>query len=149
VEGTFQLVFLVFNTLFALLTQDDQIRCFSNVAQHLMPGGAFVIEAFVPDLARFDRGQRVQATDVGVDELMLEVTKHHADTQRIDGQQLLIHDGKVRSFPVRLRYAFPSELDLMARLGGLRLRERWAGWRREPFDGSSGKHVSVYERPTD
>ncbi|HEY2803281.1 MAG TPA: class I SAM-dependent methyltransferase [Actinomycetota bacterium] len=146
VEGTFKLVYLVFNTLFALLTQAEQIECMQNVASHLEPGGLFVLECFVPDLARFDRGQRISAANVGVDDVQFDVAVHQAREQRVDSMHVVIRDGEVKTYPVRLRYAFPSELDLMARIAGLRLRERWGSWDREPFTDDSGSHVSIYER---
>jgi len=145
VEGRFQLVFVVFNTLFALLTQDDQRRCLRNVADHLTDDGVFVVEAFVPDIARFDRGQRVDARRVEVGRAILEVSRHDAGNQRVSSQLVVLEETGLRIFPVELRYAWPSELDLMAELAGLRLRERWGDWNRERFTGD-GKHVSVYER---
>jgi hypothetical protein len=146
VGGPFGLVFIVFNTLFALLTQEDQLRCFDAVAERLTPGGAFVVEAFVPDPTRYSRGQRVSASRVGVDDVWLAVGSHDAATRRIDSSRVVIGAAGVRAYPVRLRYAWASELDLMARLAGLRLRARWGGWRREPFDTASTSHVSVWER---
>jgi SAM-dependent methyltransferase len=146
VEGRYSLIFVVFNTLFALLSQEDQVRCFANVAEHLTDDGVFVIEAFVPDLSRFDRGQRVGALAIETDSMHLEASKHDRAAQRVDSLHAVVEDGKVRTFPVRVRYAWPSELDLMARLAGLRLRDRWGGWDEEPFDASSDAHVSVYER---
>jgi SAM-dependent methyltransferase len=146
VDGTFRLVFVVFNTIFALLEQEDQIRCFGNVARHLDEDGIFVIEAFVPDLARFDRGQRLETIAVETDALQLAGSTHHPAEQRIDTLLVHIDGGDTRTYPVRLRYAWPSELDLMARLAGLRLRERWGGWDREPFTDASPRHVSIYER---
>jgi SAM-dependent methyltransferase len=146
-EGSYGLIYLVFNTIVALLTQEDQIRCFENVAAHLDPGGVFLIECFVPDMARFDRGQRVQTTNVGVDGVNLDVSVHHPAAQRVDSQHVSIEDGTIRTYPVFIRYAWASELDLMARLAGLSLKQRWGGWRREPFDDDSGRHVSVYEKP--
>lgn len=145
VEGTFDVVYLVFNTLFALLEQEDQVRCFQNVARHLRPGGAFVVEAFVPDPARFDRFQRMHATDVGEDLARFDVTRVDPVHQRVYSQHVTLRPGAVELHPVALRYAWPAELDLMARLAGLRLRDRWGGWRREPFTSSSDSHVSVYE----
>ncbi len=149
VEGRYTLVFVVFNTFFGLLTQEDQVRCFANVAAHLEPGGAFVIEAFVPDLARFDRGQRTSTShvDTDTDTVQMQVSVHHATEQQIDTQHFVIERGKLRTYPVRIRYAWPSELDLMARLAGLELRERWSGWERAPFTSQSGSHVSVYGKP--
>jgi SAM-dependent methyltransferase len=146
VEGSFSLIFVVFNTFFSLLTQDQQIRCFANVADHLAPGGRFVFESFVPDLSRFDREQRVNATRVELDWVLLDATVHHRHEQRIDSMQVRIGTDGIQMNPVRGRYAFPSELDLMARLAGLRLEARWGGWDRRPFSADSAQHVSVYSR---
>jgi SAM-dependent methyltransferase len=145
VEGRFRLVFVVFNTLFALLTQHDQRRCVRNVADHLTDDGVFVVEAFVPDLARFDRGQRVQTHRLDTGRVFLDVSLHDPKNQRVSVQLLVFEESGFRMFPVELRYVWPSELDLMAELAGLRLRERWGDWNHEPFTGE-GKHVSVYER---
>jgi SAM-dependent methyltransferase len=145
VEGEFALVYIVFNTLFALSTQDEQVRCFRNVAAHLSRDGCFVIEAFVPDLTRFTGGQVNWATKVTADEVQLDVGQHNAATQQVISQKVVITDGSVRLYPVQIRYAWPSELDLMAQLAGLCLRERWADWQREPFSSDSGKHISIYQ----
>jgi SAM-dependent methyltransferase len=146
VAGGYRLVYVVFNTFFALLTQDDQLRCFAAVAERLDPGGAFVLEVFVPDLGRHAGGQSVVARQVELDLVRIDVTRHDPVTQRVDFQNVLLTDRGVRLQPGVLRYAWPSELDLMARLAGLRLRERWGGWRREPYTAStSGLYVSVYE----
>jgi SAM-dependent methyltransferase len=145
VGGEFHLVYVVFNTFFALLSQEDQVRCFSNVARRLREGGVFVIEAFVPDMTRWDQDQRVEALGVENDSVILGVSRHDPVGQRVSSNHLVVSEMGVKMYPVRLRYAWPSELDLMARLAGLRLRERWGGWRREPFTASSVKHVSVYE----
>ena len=147
VDGRFRLIFVAFNTIFLLLTQEEQVRCFRNAAAHLEPGGAFVIEAFVPDLTMYAAGQRVAATSVGVDHVRLDAGKHDPASQRVDATHVVIRDGDVRLYPVRLRYAWPSELDLMAELAGLRRRDRWADWNRAPFEASSGTHVTVYELP--
>jgi SAM-dependent methyltransferase len=144
VDGRYALVFVAFNTFFALLTQEDQVRCFANVAAHLDEGGAFVLEAFVPDLGRFSRNQRVDTTRVEADSVMLNVSIHDPVGQRVSSQHVVLDGGGVRLQPVAIRYAFPAELDLMARLAGLELRERWGGWSREPFTAASGNHVSVY-----
>ena len=147
VDRSFPLIFIAFNTFFALVTQDDQVRCFANVAHGLEPGGRFAMEGFVPDVARFDRGQRVHVMGMDVDRVRLDVSRHHPVEQRVDAQHVVLSASGVRLVPVVLRYAWPSELDLMARLAGLRLRHRWGGWNREPFDDASVKHVSVYEKP--
>jgi SAM-dependent methyltransferase len=145
VEGEFHLVYVVFNTFFALLSQEDQVRCFSNVARRLGQDGVFVIEAFVPDMTRWDRDQRMEAHHVDNDSVVLGVSTHDPVEQRVASNHLVVSGAGVKLYPVRLRYAWPSELDLMARLAGLRLRERLGGWLREPFTASSARHVSVYE----
>ena len=147
VAGEFALIYVVFNTFFTLPTQDAQVRCFRNVAAHLAPGGCFLIEAFVPDVTRFDRGQTTRAVKVTTESVQLDVSQHDPMTQRVVSQHVLITDGQVRLYPVQLRYAWPAELDLMAQLAGLRLRERWGNWQRAPFTSESGKHISIYERP--
>ena len=143
--GPFGLVYLVFNSLFGLLTQARQAECFRNVARVLGPGGAFVIECFVPDLSRFDRNQRVETRAVAEDSAVLELSRHDPVHQRII-TQIITFDGGTHLRPVALRYAWPSELDLMAQQAGLRLRERYSGWDRQPFGPSSDSHVSVYQR---
>lgn len=147
VEGTYPLIYVVFNTFFALLSQEDQLRCMRNAARHLTEGGAFVVEVFVPDVTRFVRGQNVEATRVGADTAQLDVSRHDPVDQRIVVQSVFVGSDGIHMRPVQLRYAWPSELDLMGRLAGLRLRERWDGWRRGAFRGE-GRHVSVYERVT-
>ena len=144
VDGEYPLVFVAFNTLFELESQDDQVRCFAGVARHLAPGGAFVVEAFAPDLSRVD--QHLSVSLLGADEVGLQATRHDPLTQRVTGQSVSITAGGVALWPWAIRYASVPELDLMARLAGLRLRERWAGWAREPFTAASTRHVSVYER---
>jgi len=146
VDGEFALVYVVFNTFFALPSQEEQVRCFRNVAAHLSPNGSFVIEAFVPNMARFTSGQVNWATRVTEDLVELDVGRHDQATQRVVSQKVVITDGNVRLYPVQIRYAWPSELDLMAQLAGLQLRERWSNWNREPFTSESGKHISIYQR---
>jgi SAM-dependent methyltransferase len=146
VSGPFSVVFLVFNTLFGLLSQARQAECFRNVARVLGPGGVFVIECFVPDLARFDRGQRVQARAVSEDSAVLELSRHDAAQQRVFTQMVTFDGQGTHLRPVALRYSWPSELDLMAQQASLRLRERYGGWDRQPYNSGSGGHVSVYQR---
>lgn len=146
VEGTYSLVFVAFNTLFALPTQSDQVRCFANVAQRLSPDGVFAIEVFVPDLGRFDHDQRVHVRHLDTGQVIVDASVHDPLGQRIDSSHVVITEQGTRIYPVTIRYAFPAELDLMARLAGLELKERWAGWRREAFTASSARHVSVYGR---
>ena len=146
VEGSYQLVYAVFNTFFSLLTQDDQVRCFEAVAGRLAPGGAFVLELFVPDPALHPGGQSVRTRHLGLDQARLDLALHDPVAQRVDFHNVLLSAGGIRMLPGSVRYAWPSELDLMARLGGLRLRERWGGWRREPYAASTqGLYVAVYE----
>ena len=146
VEGTFSLVFVAFNTIYALLTQAEQVRCFRNVARHLTDDGCFVLEAFVPDLGRFRRGQTVTAGDITSDAVRIDVSHHDPVAQVVTSQHVVITETGTRLYPVRLRYAWPPELDLMAQLAGLALRDRWGGWDRRPFTAESDKHVSVYGR---
>jgi Methyltransferase domain len=145
VDGDFSLVYLVFNTIFNLTTQDGQVACFANAAAHLGTGGRFVIEARVPELQRLPLGQTVlpwRADPTGLSYYVYDVV-----TQRLSGQHYYVHDdGRLQPSPTEMRYAWPSELDLMARLAGMRLEHRSAGWRREPFTALSPSHVSVYEK---
>ena len=145
VDGKFSLVYIIFNTLFALSSQDEQVQCFRNVAAHLAPGGCFVLEAFVPDPRRFTGGQVNWATRVTTDLVELDVGHHDAASQRVVSQKVVFNDGAVHLYPLQIRYAWPSELDLMAQLAGLRLRERWSSWKRDSFTSESTKHISIYE----
>jgi hypothetical protein len=140
---------VVFNTFFSLLEQEAQVACFRNVARVLEPTGLFVIEAFVPDPTLYDRGQRLSATRVEADRVAFDAVRVDFTTQRITAQHVLIGREGLTLLPVQLRYAWPSELDLMARLAGLELLERFASWSREPFVTTSPSHVSVYARHAD
>lgn len=144
-SGPYRLVYLVFNSLFNLLSQDRQAECFRNVARVLQPGGLFVIECFVPDPSRFDRGQRVQVVSVTEDTATVTLSRHDAAEQRVMSQIITFDADGMRMRPVVIRYSWPSELDLMASQVGLRLKERYGDWDRKPFDGATGRHVSVYE----
>ena len=146
VSGRFGLVYLVFNTLFGLLSQARQAQCFASVARVLEPGGRFVIECFVPDLARFDHDQRVQARTVTEDAAIIEVSRHDRVQQRIDTQMITLDGQGMRLRPVAIRYSWPTELDLMADRAGLRLAGRYAGWDRRRFTSASDGHVSVYQQ---
>jgi predicted RNA methylase len=141
----FPLVYVVFNTFFGLLSQDDQVTSFRAVAGHLASGGVFVMEAFVPDLSRFDRGQRVSAIHLDPDSVSLEVSQSDPVEQSTESQRVVIREDGIHLYPVKIRFAYVAELDLMARLAGLRLRERWADWDRAPFSSGSPKHISVWE----
>ena len=145
VGRTFQLAYLVFNTIMNLTTQDEQVECFRNVAAHLNPGGRFVIEVEIPGLQRLPPGETVRAFTVSP-------TRLGFDEFDIAKQILFSHhywavDGRLEVFSAPYRYMWPAELDLMARIAGMTLRERWSGWNREPFTSDSTKHVSVWEKP--
>ena len=145
VAGQFHLAYLVFNTLFNLPSQDRQVDCFVNVAKVLEPGGLFVIECFIQDLTEFDRDQRVATRGLTEDSVSMEFLVHDPVEQAVTYQRVTLDQRGTTLRPLRLRYCWPSELDLMARLAGLRLRERYAGWDRSPFTAASRQHVSVYE----
>jgi SAM-dependent methyltransferase len=145
-DEEFSLVYVVFNTFFCLLTQKDQVQCFRNVAQRLTQEGVFLIEAFVPDLSMYPGGQCVRASRVGADQVSLDIMRHNSAEQYVAGQQITITEYGTKLYPIHIRYAWPSELDLMAQLAGLRLQSRWSNWRRDPFNSDSKSHISVYER---
>lgn len=147
VEGDFSLIFVALNTFFLLPSQEEQVRCFSNAARRLSERGTLVIEAFVPDLTPFSQGQSVRAARVGEHEVRLDLEHHDSVNQLFKRQQVFIREDGIRMCPLQFRYAWPSELDLMAQIAGLRLRHRWAGWQREAFTSQSEMHISVYERP--
>jgi SAM-dependent methyltransferase len=149
VSGEFSLIFVVLNTFTALSSQEEQVRCFRNVAQHLTANGVFVVEAFVPDLTRFTRDQYTVASVVNTDRVGLDVARHDPVRQIVVHQHIEITEQGIRLYPVQLRYFWPTELDLMAQLAGMRLHSRWGGWQREPFTALSAKHVSIYERASD
>jgi len=146
VDGTFTLAYLVFNTINNLTSQEAQVACFRNVAEHLAPGGCFVIETGVPNLRRLPPGQDILGYRAGPARIV-SYSFDHA-TQRYSGHYVEFTDGTGDYWTIPFRYVWPSELDLMARLAGLRLRERWAGWNREPFTTDSRSHVSIWEKPT-
>ncbi len=145
VDGSYRLAYLVFNTICNLTSQDAQVECFRNAAAHLEPGGCFVIEVGVPDLRRLPPGETVQPflvspTHLGFDEY------HDLTTQSFSSHHYYLHDGAFEFLSMPFRYVWPAELDLMARLAGMRLRERWSDWDRAPFTGDSRKHVSVWQK---
>lgn len=144
VDGRFQLVYLLFNTIMNLTSQDEQVACFENAARHLEPGGSFVIEVSIPDLQRLPPGETVHAFAVTSSALGF-------DEYDLARQGLVSHHYRRRgdvfeSFSVPFRYVWPSELDLMARLAGLKLSQRWSSWRGEPFTAASRLHVSIWEK---
>ena len=144
VEGQFSVAYLVFNTIENLTSQDEQVACFMNVAAHLQPGGCFVIEVGIPDLQRLPPGETVRPFTVTPERLGF-------DEYDIAGQGLISHhywmdDGRLETVSMPFRYVWPAELDLMARIAGMSLRERWSGWNREPFTSESRQHISVWEK---
>ena len=146
VSGAYRLIYVVFNTFFNLLSQEEQVRCFENVAAHLTDDGSFVIEEYSPAfLYGLRDDQHVDAESVEVDAVRLDVLRHDPAKQMLDESHVSLSGTGVRLDPVVQRYAWPAELDLMARMAGLRLKERWDGWEREPFTGR-GNAVSVYGR---
>jgi SAM-dependent methyltransferase len=145
VEGTFSVAYLVFNTIMNLTTQDAQVACFRNVAAHLEGGGCFVIEVGVPSLRRLPPGETIHAFHVG--ETRWGIDEFDVARQGLTSHHFTVVDGKLEQVSIPFRYAWPAELDLMAELAGMRLRERWSGWKREPFTSESEKHISVWEKP--
>jgi SAM-dependent methyltransferase len=147
VEDTYRLIYVIWNSLFNLLKQEDQVRCFQNVAAHLSDQGCFLIEAYVPSfLHRLREDQYVNAEAVLADEVRLDVLRHDAASQTIEESHVSLSEEGIRLNRVVQRYAWPAELDLMARIAGLTLKHRWGGWNREPFNSSSSTHISVYAR---
>ena len=140
--GAFSLVYLVFNTIMNLTSQDAQVACFRNAAAHLEPGGRFVIEVGVPDLQRLPRGEVYRPFTVRSDHLGFD--EYDVPNQGLVSHHYSLDGGRVETVAMPFRYVWPSELDLMARLAGLRLAERFGGWRREPFTSESDSHVSVW-----
>ena len=145
VDGAFRLVYLVFNTITNLTTQEEQVACFRNAAAHLEPGGHFVIEVFVPELRRVPPGERVRAFEVRPPHLGFDEYTDFTG-QVLHSHHFWVEDGALRTFSAPFRYVWPSELDLMAQLAGMTRRERWSGWSREPFTDESPSHVSVWEK---
>jgi SAM-dependent methyltransferase len=146
VEGTFSVAYLVFNTIMNLTAQDEQVACFRNAAAHLEPGGCFVIEVGVPALQRLPPGETVRPFSVTPTHLGFD--EYDVATQGLVSHHYWIADGKLDTVSMPFRYVWPAELDLMARLAGMTLRERWSGWKREPFTSESTEHVSVWEKPS-
>ncbi len=145
VDGEFSLIFVVYNTIYNLLTQDDQVRCFENVAGHLTSDGVFVLEAEMPtDYVCTRNKQYVDAERIELDQVTLDVARFDIATQILDESHIRISEQGIVLSPIVTRFIWPSEMDLMARIAGLRLHERYGGWLGEPFDGSSKRHVSVY-----
>jgi SAM-dependent methyltransferase len=142
--GTFSLAYLVFNTISNLTTQDAQVACFQNAAAHLETGGCFVIEVGVPDLQRLPPGETVHAFAIG--DTHLGFDEYDVANQGLISHHFETVDGRIERHSIPFRYTWPAELDLMARLAGMRLRDRWSDWGREPFTSDSRKHVSVWQK---
>jgi len=145
VDGPFSLAYLVFNTIMNLTSQDAQVACFRNVADHLEPGGCFVIEVRVPELRRLPPGQNVLPWQLSPEHWVSY--SYDPATQAMHGHYVDFADGRGEYHTMPFRYVWPAELDLMARLAGMRLRQRWEDWARRPFTGDSTQHVSVWEKP--
>jgi SAM-dependent methyltransferase len=145
VDASFAVAYLVFNTISNLTTQAAQVACFRNVAAHLEPGGCFVIEVGIPELQRLPPGETVRAFHVG--ETRWGIDEYDVANQGLISHHFELVDGSLERNSVPFRYTWPAELDLMAQLAGMRLRERWSSWQREPFTSDSRKHVSVWEKP--
>lgn len=144
--GTYGLVYLVFNTIMNVTTQDEQVACFATAARHLAPGGVFVVETLVPQLRRLPPGQRFVPFDVGSDHI--GVDEYDTVTQGLVSHHVLVRDGAAVRSSTPFRYVWPAELDLMARLAGLHLAHRWGDWERRPFTEDCPSHVSVWRRPS-
>lgn len=148
VAGTFSLIYIPFTTFFALGSQEEQVRCLGNVANHLEPAGHFVMDAFVPDLERYgETGQATTTQMVTVDSVLIDAVRHDPLNQIIEGHHVVMTEKQTKLYPLHLRYCWPSELDLMAQLAGLALVERFEDYDRTPFGATSGRHVSIYGRP--
>lgn len=145
VEGLFSLIYVVFNTLYCLLTQEEQIRCFQNVAKHLTPEGVFVVDAFMPDMKRYTSGQALLVTSIRDHEVKLDASEIELDKQLISAQHMVLGEHQIVFYPIKIRYIWPSEMDLMARLSGLQLINRWSDWKKNEFSAKSEKHISVYQ----
>jgi SAM-dependent methyltransferase len=145
VDGTFSVAYLVFNTILNLTTQAAQVACFRNVSAHLEPGGCFLIEVAVPDLQRLPPGETMRVFHAS--ETRWGFDEYDVANQGLISHHLELVDGRLDRLSIPFRYVWPSELDLMAQMAGMTLRERWEGWKREPFTSDSRKHVSIWEKP--
>ena len=147
VDGTFDLIYAVFGTLFMLPTQAEQVRCFRRAAQKLTPGGKLVIEALMPQPSSYDRGRKVTLADANDERVIINVSEADALAQTIHTRQVVLGSAGIQIHPVRIRYSWPSELDLMAELAGLRLHARLSDWTGRRFAAADRRHISVYAPP--
>ncbi|MEX2274341.1 MAG: class I SAM-dependent methyltransferase [Actinomycetota bacterium] len=145
VDGSFSLVYLVYDTIMNLTSQAAQVACFRNAAAHLEPGGCFVIEVMIPELRRLPPGETFHVFHGS--ELSWGIDEYDVATQGLTSHHLEIVDGRLERSSFPFRYTWPAELDLMAALAGMKPRDRWSGWKREPFTNDSRKHVSIWEKP--
>ena len=145
VEGDVSLVYLVYNTIENVTSQAGQVAAFRNAARHLAPGGVFLIECLMPELRRLPEGATAVVFDIG--ERHWGIDEYDVANQGLVSHHFNVVDGRVEYGAWPFRYVWPAELDLMAEIAGLRLRDRWSGWNREPFTSESRKHVSVWEKP--
>ncbi|MEM7459688.1 MAG: class I SAM-dependent methyltransferase [Pseudomonadota bacterium] len=145
-EQEFDFAFLVFNTLYNLTTQDEQVRCFQQVAKHLRPGGKFLVEAFMPNRETFENNQAVRTKHVDYDKVWLEAVQHDPVAQTLNYQRIRISQNGTELKPLPMRYVWPAELDLMARLAGLSSVAHWGGWHKQPLNRDSAFYVALYER---
>jgi len=143
-NARFNLIYIAFNTFFSLRTQEQQVDCFRSVAEHLATGGVFLIEAFVPDMSRFDDNQTVRLTNLNENRVQLEVSRHHPVEQQVSSQIVLLSECGIRLYPIKVRYVWPAELDLMAQLAGLMEINRNGSWNKSEYNEGSVKHISVY-----
>jgi SAM-dependent methyltransferase len=145
-DSTYSLIYCVFSSLWCLPTQERQVLCFENVGKHLDTDGVFVVDTFIPDVTRYTENERTATTRITVDEVRLETTIHDPLAQRLDSHSVVVREDGMKLFPLSLRYVWPAEMDLMAMIAGLELKDRWGGWMREPFTASSEAAISVYSR---
>ena len=146
-DQTFDIAFLVFNTLYNLTRQADQISCFQHVAKHLKPGGRFLVEAFMPNRDSFENNQAVRTKYVSFDKVWLEAVQHDPIAQKLNYQRIRISKHGTELKPLPMRYVWPAELDLMAQLAGLHPVAHWGGWQKQPLTAESSMYVIVYEKP--
>jgi len=147
VAGEFSVAYLVFNTIMNLTTQDAQVECFRNVARHLRPGGRFVVEVMVPELRKLPHGQTAVPFHISATEWAFDL--YDVATQEMSSNYVTLRDGRAEHRSIPFRYVWPAELDLMARLAGMRLCDRWEDWTGKPFTAESPRHVSVWEKTAD
>jgi hypothetical protein len=145
VSESYSLIYVLFNTFYSLLTQDEQIHCFQKVAQRTTSAGNFVIEALVPKLSYSDR-EPLRTIRVGTNEVHIDASSIDPSSQVITSQRIVLCKQGIQFYPTKIRYAWPSELDIMAKLAGMRLRHRWSNWAKAPFEKNSTRHISIYEK---